>query len=96
MRLNENENLFRNSLLGNEMIRIFSKRLKSSSTATYGFYSKNSAKEVNVVASKLPPVKIPDVVLSEYVWNNVSKYQDKTALVRHNLHATRILYKNDF
>lgn len=63
------------------MLRIFTKKVIQRSTSLV-FYSKNYSKEVNVVKSKLPDVQIPSILLNEYIWKDVDKWKDKTALVR--------------
>lgn len=63
------------------MLRILSKKLKWRATSLV-FYSTNYSREVNVVKSKLPDVQIPNILLNDYIWKDVDKWKDKTALVR--------------
>lgn len=47
------------------------------------FLSNSSDREINVVKSKVPDIFIPNnELLHEYVWKNVDKWYNKTALVR--------------
>lgn len=50
------------------------------STAT----TNQSNQEINIVKSKIPTITIPDLLVDEYVWRNVNKWYDKTAVVRSN------------
>lgn len=43
--------------------------------------SKPFSQEVNVIKSKLPQLEIPNILIDEYVWRNLDKWHDKTALV---------------
>lgn len=67
-------------MFSNKLIRDFSRKLGSSTSLL--FYSTKYPKEVNVVKSKLPEINIPNSLLNDYVWLNVDKWKDKTALVR--------------
>lgn len=63
------------------MFRVFSKIVRRGSTS-FAFYSTNYPKEAHVVRSKLPDVQIPNILLNEYIWKDIDKWKDKTALVR--------------
>jgi len=40
-----------------------------------------STREQNIVKSPYPDIVIPDVTLTDFVWEMVDKFPDKTALV---------------
>lgn len=41
----------------------------------------SSKLEPNVIKSKIPDINIPRISLNEFVWRNLDKWHDKTALV---------------
>lgn len=58
---------------------------------------RNYSQEINVVKSKIPDVLIPNVLVHEYMFENVDKWHDKTALVSilyfYLYHAFRLMKK---
>lgn len=61
--------------------RILRKREQILNSGKIVLCSKSYSQEVNVVKSKLPQLDIPNILIDEYVWRNLDKWHDKTALV---------------
>lgn len=59
-------------------------------------YFRKYSNEINVVKSKIPDILLPNALVHEYVWENVDKWHDKTALVRINYtYEYNVIIKNN-
>lgn len=63
------------------IVRVCSKNNAIVYANAFSSHFRSCSQEINVVKSKIPDVSIPNVLVHEYMWENVDKWHDKTALV---------------
>lgn len=74
-------------MFSKNLIGTFSKqKLNFQSTRIIYIANRKYTNEPNIVKSKLRDVEIPKMLIHEYMWRNLHKWHEKTALVSGRRH----------
>lgn len=85
-------NIFRKELLGKGQHQKFITRaILTSSTSFYKHHLADNENDV-IVYSPLPSIPYPDVTIDQYVFGDINKWSNKTALVRNERLCTRKIF----